>query len=145
METAFAGIELVTKIMARTRIYEILYLAGDAELMIRDTLKAELIKLYASILKFLAMSRRYLAENDLGRPRQCALYSFNTVLTNIEKTRSAVFDTGELKSQLSSVEQLALQVSGIARDADGESRFLACLTQGTILISLGNNSPMLSA
>jgi len=130
--------------MARTSVYEILYLTGDAKLMIRQALKAKLIELYASILKFLVMTRKYLMKNGLGRPRQCALYSFNTVLTNIEKTLSAVFSTGELKSRLSSIEQLASQVSQIARDADGESRFPACLTQGIILTSLGNNSPMLS-
>ena len=107
MGTALVGVEVVANIMARTRVYEILYLPGDDELGIRQTLKAKLIELYASILKFLAMTKKYLKENVIGRPRPCALYSFNTALTNVEKTLSAVFSTGGSKSLLSSIEQLA--------------------------------------
>ncbi|RPA94670.1 hypothetical protein L873DRAFT_1700709, partial [Choiromyces venosus 120613-1] len=105
MGTALVGIELVTNIMARTRVYEVLYLSGNAELKIRQTLKAELIELYASILKFLAMTRMYLLKKGL------------------ERTISAVFSTGELKSQLSSIEKQVSRVSETAAVAEGERKF----------------------
>ncbi|KAF8537917.1 hypothetical protein BDD12DRAFT_911128 [Trichophaea hybrida] len=76
MEVLLVGVERVTNIVSRCRIYEVLFLDGnqsdeteDSIKPVFENLKAALIRLYTAVLKFLAKAYRAFGKGGISRAR----------------------------------------------------------------------------
>lgn len=67
MGASLIGVERITSLMVKARIYEGLYLSKNCKSEIEQTLKAELIELYADMLRFLVMAKACLQKKGVGR------------------------------------------------------------------------------
>jgi hypothetical protein len=67
LSAVFEGIEMITNIIARYGIFEELYLQETSKAS--DLLGQSIIKLYASVLTYLAQVKRYYAQNTASMSR----------------------------------------------------------------------------
>lgn len=63
---ALIGVERVTRLLTKAQILERLYIGRDVEPGIEQTLRAELLELYAQMLRFLVVAKSRLQEGAKG-------------------------------------------------------------------------------
>ena len=66
METSLVGIEEITRLLARCRVYEEFYLRPEAKPINHASLKGALVKLYGAVLEFLVGVKRYFDQSRIG-------------------------------------------------------------------------------
>jgi len=67
MGTSLAGIEEVTRLLARCRVYEEFYLRPEPKPINHASLEEALVKLYGAVLEFLAGVKRYFDQSRTSR------------------------------------------------------------------------------
>lgn len=66
MGAVFIGVETVTKLLVRCRIYEQLYTLANPKPDAHSALEGELTELYAAILNFLVRGKKCLQKSIIG-------------------------------------------------------------------------------
>ena len=67
MGTSLVGIEEITRLLARCRVYEEFYLKPEAKPINYASLKEALVKLYGAVLAFLVGVKRYFDQSRTSR------------------------------------------------------------------------------